>query len=210
MTPKERLIDFLTRLIPVVTGIAITFTVQGMINRAHDRHSIRSALELVRTELNSNLKDFSLIKDYLQQEQISARYLVDHRDNLKACPADIVKYHQGIVHADVSVALTHDALELLTMSSLFQKISDSPLSMKIIRAYNSCELMETNVNRRFSARDMQTGDVPTWLLNHDPLRYTDASDVDEAIDAIDEFLKKKYTKQILPWKSRIPLKPPRK
>ena len=59
------LLDFVNRLLPVVTGIAITFTVQGMVNRAHTRRDVRSALQLVRTELVSNREDVAVLGIHL-------------------------------------------------------------------------------------------------------------------------------------------------
>ena len=188
---KEVLLDFLTRLLPVVTGIAITFTVQGLINRAHDHKSVLSALELVRTELKTNLDDIEHLGDFLDELHTSAKYLVEHQDNLKACPAEIVRYHQGIVNAYVRLALSHDALELLKMSSLFQKIGDNSLSMKIIGAYDSCELMVVDIRRFFETRDAQPGDPSPWLLDNNPQIIKETKvDIESAIDAIDAFLAK--------------------
>jgi hypothetical protein len=188
---KEVLLDFLTRLLPVVTGIAITFTVQGLINRAHDHKSVLSALELVRTELKTNLDDIEHLGDFLDELHTSAKYLVDHKDNLKACPAEIVRYHQGIVNAYVRLALSHDALELLKMSSLFQKIGDNSLSMKIIGAYDSCELMVADIRRFFETRDAQDGDPSAWLLDNNPQIIKETKvDLETAIEAIDAFLAK--------------------
>ena len=109
LTFKAWIIDFLNRLLPVVTGIAITFTVQGMVNRAHTRRDVRSALQLVRTELVSNREDVAVLKEYLDNEMASARYLMKNPNlvkNLKRLEspiADTVKYHLGMVNADVSI-----------------------------------------------------------------------------------------------------------
>ena len=198
---KAWFIDFLNRLLPVVTGIAITFTVQAMVNRAHDRKAVRSAMELVRTELVSNLNDINHLNDYLKEEQTSAKYLVDHKDILNTCPADIVKYHKGIVNAYVHLVLSDDALELLKMSSLFPKIGDNPLSMKIIGAYDTCQFIEEEANGHFKARDAHIGSVTSreehtyeisaWVLDNDPLIFTtDVLDIEEAIQAIEVFLSK--------------------
>ena len=49
----EWILDFVNRLLPVVTGIAVTFTVQGMVNRAHTRRDVQSALQLENTRISS-------------------------------------------------------------------------------------------------------------------------------------------------------------
>ena len=189
---KELILGFITNLLAVILGIVITFAVQGMIDRARDRREVRSALELVRSELASNLDDIAVLDDHLHQEQASARYLTAHEKDLDRCPLDSVNYHTGVVYADVSVALSHDALELLKMSSLFPKIGDNSLSMKIIRAYDTCELMVANISRHFAARDAHGAGSVRWLAGlPDPSNYTDATDIRDALDAIDRFLRKR-------------------
>ena len=188
LTFKAWIRDFLSKLLPVVTGIAITFTLQGIVNRSHDRKSVRSAMELVRTELNSNLKDISQLTDYMKQEVVSAKYLSNHRDDLDSCPADIVKYHKGQVNAYVSLVLSQNALELLKMSSLFPKVGDNELSMEIIRAYDACELLQTDINRHYGTRSASAGERVPWLVLNDMDEYT--VDIKAAVDAIDTFLQK--------------------
>ena len=183
---KERFLAFLGRMLSVTLGIVITFTVQGILDRQRDKRSVQSALELVRKELSTNLEDIAV----LDELHTSAKYLVEHQDNLKACPAEIVRYHQGIVNAYVRLALSHDALELLKMSSLFPKIGDDDLSMKIIRAYDACELMVSNVSRHIALRDAQGDKAVDWVLSRkeDSSYITDPSDLKDAVAAIDHFL----------------------
>ena len=195
---KESVQSFFSELLAVVLGIVITFTVQGMIDRAHDRREVRKALQLVRTELMSNREDIGLLKEYLGLEIESARYLEGNADlvkNLKkldSLTAQTVKYHLGNIDADVSVAFPHDALELLKMSSLFQKIGDNNLSMKIIRAYDCCSTMSAGIDSHVKARDAQSReDKPGWILIHDMRSYADDTDVSEAITAINVFLRRK-------------------
>lgn len=193
----EWILDFVNRLLPVVTGIAITFTVQGMVNRAHTRREVRSALQLVRTELASNREDVVVLKEYFQNEMTSARYLRKNPDLVKklkrldSSVADTVKYHLGIVGADVTVVFPHDALELLKMSSLFQKIGDNSLSMKIIRAYDSCSQMAISVDRHITERNAQpTDSLYNWIELHDARVFVDAADIDKAITAINVYLRR--------------------
>ena len=182
---KPALESFFSELLAVILGIVITFAVQGMIDRAQDRKNVRSALEL-----SSHLEDISHLKDYLDQQRLSAKYLEENRDNLDACPEDIVRYHQGMVNADVSVALSHDALELLKNSSLFQKVGDNVLSLKVISAYDTCDQIVTDMYHSFTSRNAQSGDPSSWLLEHNPADFINTLDIELAIEAIDEYLKK--------------------
>ena len=114
--------------------------------------------------------------------------------------------------------MTQDALELLKMSSLFQKIGDNETSMKIIRAYDSCENAVSNLKNHIATRDemidrsinesnvrriaakgnidikeyIKTGYgqyVIQWMSSQvGPEYYADVSDLEAAISAIDGFL----------------------
>ena len=188
---KELILNFFSNLLAVILGIVITFAVQGVINYGQDRKDVRSALELVRSELATNLEDIVDLDEYFDDTQASARYLAAHEKDLAKCPEDSVLLHTGIVYADVSVALSHDALELLKMSTLFPKIGDNNLSMKIIRAYDACDLTVSNVARYLTRRDNHRSEVARWLIDQPiPEEYMDTGDIQDAIDAIDTFLRK--------------------
>ena len=188
--------SFFSELVAVILGIVITFAGQGAIDRAHSRKEVRSALQLVRTELISNRQDIADLRETLDQVQQSAQYLNDNPELLKnvhrldSATLNTVTYHQGMVYAEVSVTLPHDALELLKTSSIFQKIGDNTLSMKIIRAYDTCQNIVESIDRHFIAKTTQSDDdLPKWLLIHSPLPYVDPADIDTAITAINVFLR---------------------
>lgn len=218
---KQSVSSFLTGLLSVILGIFITFTIQGMIDRSSDRKNVRSSLELVRSELVRNIEDISIMKDYLYKEKQSAQYLLDHKDSLDKCPLDSLNYHRGIVFADVAMSLSHDAQELLKMSSVFQKIGNNDLSMKLIRAYDCCVTIVNTLNRHIADRDARfensidketaglfakEGSIDLenylktdygyyaikWLTTQsDPALFTDVTDLEDAISAIDVYLGKK-------------------
>jgi hypothetical protein len=215
---KEPVASFLSNVLSVILGIVITFTVQGMIDRARERHEVRAALNLVRTELATNATDVAEMTDYLRQERVSANYFLKNLKTLEQCPNDSVRFHSGIIFADATITLSDDALELLKMSSLFQKIGDNDLAMKIIRAYDTCDNIAANLNRHVSQRNERfeesvnektAGQFATsgsidlerylktpygqyairWLTTQGDLDImTDVSDLGAAIDAIDGYL----------------------
>ena len=192
---KETTVNFFLNVLSVILGIVITFTIQGMIDRAGDKKEVRSALELVRSELSTNLGDISIMTDYLAQERKSADYFRRHEKDLTRCPSDSVQYHSGILFAEASITASNDALELLKMSSLFQKVGNNALSMRIIRAYDCCASIVTNLNRHISTRNTRFEEVGRidvkWLsAQADPALFADVSDIEEAIAAIDAYLKK--------------------
>lgn len=153
MSVKEFFINFNISFWSIFLGMICTFVGQGMIDRKADRDEVRTALELVRSELASNIEDINMMADYLEQEQRSANYFLENRAILDKCPKDSVDFHSSMLFADASITLPSNALELLKMSSIFQKLGDDQLSMDIIRAYDSCEYSVANYNKFISDRD---------------------------------------------------------
>lgn len=214
---KEAAVNFWLNVLSVILGIAITFFIQALIDHSRDRKDVRSALELIRAELQATREDIATMASYLEQERQSATYFVDHASDLDRCPEDSVNYHGGILYAEASITMSHDALELLKMSSLFQKIGDNDLSMKIIRAYDSCGSIAATVNRHIEARNARfeatvdgslsgrkaaaVPDIRDFLRTDtgyftvlglatqaDADDFTDAADLESAIRAIDTYL----------------------
>ena len=153
MSVKEFFLNFFISFFSIFLGMLCTFVGQGMIDRAAARLEVRTALELVRSELASNIEDINTMAEYLEQEKKSANWFLDNRAALDRCPVDSFNFHTSMLFADASITLPHNALELLKMSSIFQKRGDDKLSMDIIRAYDSCEYSVTNYNKFISERD---------------------------------------------------------
>lgn len=206
--------------ISIILGVFVTFWIQDIIDNAHDKSEVRSALWLVRTELTKNLEDINELNDYLNQEKTSAQYLLRHRKDLTACPADSVTFHCGMLLAEVNATVSNDALEFLQSSSLFQKIGNSLLSMKIIRAYDSCDLIVDIVNQHIADRnarfensinesnvkaiaDNGSLDIPAFIKTDYGLyavrwitaqvaaeQSADVEDIQEALRSIDDYLRR--------------------
>lgn len=212
--------DLVINFLAIFLGIIITFAVQARIDRSLEKKEVRSALELVRNELNANMEDIAMMSDYILEERRSAEYLLANKDNLAKCPADSVNYHSGVLFADASISVSSDALEMLRSSSQFPKIGDSRLSMKIVRAYDSCNsaaanlnnhvatrnaffaksINEQNVNRiapngRISVKELIRTAYGLYAIRQTaalalPEKYVDLTDVEDAVSAIDQYLRK--------------------
>ena len=218
MSPKDFFINFNISFWSIFLGMVCTFIGQGMIDRKADREEVRSSLELVRTELATNLKDINDIADYIKLERKSAQYFLDNRAIIDKCPEDSINHHAWTLAADASITLSHDALELLKMSAIFQKLGNNQLSMDIIRAYDSCEYSVALYNKYISDRDNKfsqtineksvqqfasTGSIDMKKFIKNPyglytVRWISkqvapdtelfVNDIDKAIKAIDEYL----------------------
>lgn len=183
-----------------------------MANKEADRKDIRYALETVRTELASNAEDIRQIHDQLVQERRSAEYLLEHSAGLDKCPADSVSFHCNMIRSDVEITLSDNASDLLRTSPVSHIIDGNGLIMKIIRAYDTCEWIASNQNRRTEARNAKLNllindqsalaiDIHrlirteaglyavSWITRQpDPSVIADVTDIQDAIDGIDSFL----------------------
>ena len=218
MSPKDFFLNFNISFWSIFLGMVCTFIGQGMIDRKADREEVRSSLELVRAELATNLEDIEEIANYIKDERKSAKYFLNNRTTIDKCPTDSINYHTGMLFADASITLSHDALELLKMSAIFQKLGNNQLSMDIIRAYDSCEYSVALYNKYISDRDEKfnqtineksvqqfatTGNIDMkkfiknpyglytvrWISNQvAPDTELFVNDIDKAIKAIDGYL----------------------
>ena len=76
---KDKVIDFISDLMSVILGIVITFAIQGMIDRSHDRKEVASALDLVRTERAERRVERGWLED-VRLRQVGDEYLVLRRE----------------------------------------------------------------------------------------------------------------------------------
>lgn len=131
--------SFATDILSVVLGIAITFGIQGLIDRRHEKKEVMAALELVREELinnNNNLKD---VIGIISSERDAAQSVRSNIRTLQKCDPDSVILWNSILGSEYFFTVTDDALELLKSSSLFQKINDKNLALGIIKSYDYLE-----------------------------------------------------------------------
>lgn len=128
--------SFFPNILSVVLGIFITFGIQGMIDRRHEKKEVSSALELVLEELNSNKNDLQEVIGLVGMELDAANFMLDNAGGFDSCAADSLSYWNSVLGTGYFFTVTDDALELLKSSSLFQKINDKNLALSIIKAYD--------------------------------------------------------------------------
>jgi len=141
------LVGFLSNILAVILGIVITFSIQSIIDNKNEKENVKSALTLVKEELEGCKSDLESCAYYLDQEQYVSKYFDEHAANLKSCPEDTLQQYWGLFSSEMILTLPSDALELLKTSSLFPAIDDNSLSLKIIRAYDQCEALRQVFNR---------------------------------------------------------------
>jgi len=152
-------VAFLSNIAAVILGIVITFSIQGIIDQSNEKDDVNSALSLVREELCGCLSDISQSAQIMDMEHYSSLYIVSQADSIDACPPDSLEYYGQTLIKEMILTLPNDALELLKSSSLFPKIGDNSLSLKIIRAYDQCEAVATLFRRSQQIKTERISDI---------------------------------------------------
>lgn len=132
-------VDFFSKMLSVILGIVITFSVQGIINNKNERNEVKSALKLVRDEIVQNRQNLDEVAKILEREGTAAKYFKTHQEDLASCPEDSIIQYGSYIFTEMFVTLTDDAMQLLKSSSLFSKIRNNELSLEIIKAYDQAE-----------------------------------------------------------------------
>lgn len=128
--------SFSTDILSVVLGIFITFGIQGLIDRKHEKKEVMAALELVKEELINNNDNLKEVIGIISSEKSAAQSISGNIGMLHKCDADSVVTWNAILGTEYFFTVTDDALELLKSSSLFQKINDKNLALGIIKSYD--------------------------------------------------------------------------
>jgi len=164
-------VAFLSNILAVILGIVITFSIQNISDAKKQRSNVKSALQLVRDELDGCRQDLNTVLQMMDLEAKGAAYILKNADNLKQCPQDSISLYGTAVITEMVLTLPSDALELLKTSSLFQTINDNSLSLKILRAYDQCQAQQQvfahheSVKSDVFSKACKTDDVN--LLNKD-------------------------------------------
>lgn len=131
--------SFTTDILSVVLGIVITFGIQGIIDRKHEKKEVLASLDLVKDELVNNKDNLQDVLDIISAERSAAQSISANRTNLHRCDPDSVTVWNSTLASEFFFTVTDEALELLKSSSLFQKINDKNLALSIIKAYDYLE-----------------------------------------------------------------------
>lgn len=137
--------DYIRQLSIVILGIVVTFAANDAITNYSQSKEIRSALQLVRKELEMNLEKVRKINSRIAMEQKACSYVLNHANSLERASEDTLFLYRNIPFQSRTFSYTKDAIDLLKTSSLFQKIRPKELTLQIITTYSDLEVVAGNV-----------------------------------------------------------------
>ena len=132
--------DYIRQLSIVMVGIIVTFAGSNMITDYSQSKEIVNVLQLVKNELELNKKEVRRITERIQLERKACSYVLKYRDCIEKASEDTLRMYSNIPFQSRSFVYTKDAMELLKISSLFQKIQPRILVLQIIKSYSDLEI----------------------------------------------------------------------
>lgn len=134
---SRRIGDFVCNFTAVVLGIILTFMGSDWIEDKNTQRDVKSALHLVKAELQANKETILGGKQRIEREICAAQFLLRNKDSLLVTSKDSLEYYSNMPFQTSFVTFTTDALELMKSSALFPQIKDKQLGLSIIQAYAS-------------------------------------------------------------------------
>ena len=135
--------EYLKQLSVVVLGIVVTFVGSDQISACQQRRELRTALQLVKDELQENQKVVQAIQRLVLYERHVTRYLIEHKDRLDQVPVDTLEQYAKVPFWWASYHVSTDAMEALKASGLMQKMPDVEFAQQLIKTYGQVERTAT-------------------------------------------------------------------
>lgn len=141
-----RIGDYILQLSVVVLGIIITFAGSSAISGYVESKQIANTMQLIKSELELNRERVEYIHKHLDFERRACNYILRYQNNFENASEDsLLMYANVPFEVDIFIYVT-DALEMLKMSSLSQRIQDKELIFQIVKAYNELKRTQEVVN----------------------------------------------------------------
>lgn len=139
---NRRMGDFVCNFTAVVLGIILTFMGSDWIENRNTQRDVKSALQLVKAELETNRETILDGKKRIEQEIRAAHFLLKNKDSLSFVSKDSLSYYFNMPFQTSFITFTTDALELMKSSALFPQIKNKQLGLSIIQAYVSIKAVD--------------------------------------------------------------------
>ncbi|MDR1004033.1 MAG: hypothetical protein LBL97_03380 [Prevotellaceae bacterium] len=140
---------FFSNFTAVVLGIVITFVGSDLLQEHATQRDIKEMMQLIKTELVANRAEVVSAQEWYLNQRRVASYILSNEGNYQR---DTLNMYSPLVFQLISVESTNDALDMLKVSGLMQKIAKKEHVMQIIKAYRC---IDSTVNGIQSFRNMK-------------------------------------------------------
>jgi len=119
-------------------GVFITLAGTDFINSASQEKQINKSMQMIKMELEENLKSINQAEAAYLNEINFFRLLIQKQDSLQTIKASILENNANAPFAYENCEYSEDALEVLKSSALMQQIPDKEFILKLLQAYKGC------------------------------------------------------------------------
>ena len=107
---NRRIGDFVCNFTAVVLGIILTFMGSDWIEKRNTQRDVKSALHLVKAELQTNKETILGGKQRVEREIRAAQFLLRNKDSLLVVSKDSLEYYSNMPFQTSFITFTTDAL----------------------------------------------------------------------------------------------------
>lgn len=130
--------NYFRELSIVTAGVFITLAGTDFINSASQEKQINKSMQIIKMELEENLKSINQAEAAYLNEINFFRLLIQKQDSLQTIKASILENNANAPFAYENCEYSEDALEVLKSSALMQQIPDKEFILKLLQAYKGC------------------------------------------------------------------------
>lgn len=148
--------NYIRQLSVVTLGIIITFMGSDLISERNTQKRLKTALQLVKSELILTRDAIESMKSQYDQEAAVGLYLQKYKNHIEQANEDSLKMSINIPFRTTHYQYNEDAMEMLKTSGLIQQIENQELAIKLIktnniikeRAYGNFNVYADNKNKK--------------------------------------------------------------
>ena len=124
--------NYFRELSIVTAGVFITLAGTDFINSASQEKQINKSMQMIKMELEENLKSINQAEAAYLNEINFFRLLIQKQDSLQTIKASILENNANAPFAYENCEYSEDALEVLKSSALMQQIPDKEFILKLL------------------------------------------------------------------------------
>ena len=162
---------FLTNLLGVVLGIALTFGVNYLWRRREEKRRTREMLILVRNELINNKEAFKFQKELLKKDGGVYKKILEAKNDLASVPSDVIEGYFTEIQGLTVSPLNTSAWQIFQNSETIQKMTNKEMVIRLTDCYTLMIRWD-----EFIAKDYWEIKKKMLALEHDdPYRFFGAA-----------------------------------
>lgn len=174
--------EYIRQLSIVTLGVVITFVGSDVISEYNMQSRLKTAILLVKGELELKHDDVLAMKARYDKEVAAAQYLQKYKDRLEQANEDTLAICISTPFQSIRFNPAEDAMEVLKSSGLFQQIKNQELTLALIKTNDVVRMQAYGTFNSYSDRKKEIIDKisnhPTYSAEYEKME--NSSTIDKA------------------------------